>query len=134
MRRSCATADDAAERCAALFFARRTESPCGELGDINMQKKALLGRAVVLIIAAAVIGMPAQAQRMEDCREHAFRAEEHLNHMLHRFGPRSDAARDARFDLEAIRQVCFRRDYAGRGGWRVEHDRTWHGDQRGPHH
>lgn len=93
-----------------------------------MRMRTLLGyasmAALLALGSAAVTSVPAQAQRWEDCRERIHHAEDRLDRAIYRFGRHSDAARDARHDLERIRDWCMNhnRDRWDRG-WRDRHDR-----------
>ena len=87
-----------------------------------MRVKALLGGvgfAALLLTGSAVSIMPAQAQRWEDCRDQIRHAEYRLDRAIERWGRHSDAARDARHDLERIRDWCYSHH---RDRW----DRDWH--------
>lgn len=78
-----------------------------------------VGFAALLMTSTVVTIAPAQAQRWEDCRERIDHAERHLDRMIERFGRHSDAARDARHDLERTRDWCYRNH---RSDW-DRHDR-----------
>lgn len=88
-----------------------------------MRMRALIGRmsfAALLVFGSFVVTCaPVQAQRWEDCRERIDRAQERLDRAIYRFGRHSDAARDARYDLERTREWCWRHN---RDRW----DRGWH--------
>ena len=76
-----------------------------------MRAKALLGgvAAVLVVMGGSVVGsVPAQAQRWEDCHDRIEHAQRHLDHMIDRYGFRSEAAREARHKLEDIRDWCYR--------------------------
>lgn len=99
-----------------------------------MRMKALLG-GVGLAALLLMGSMPAQAQPWGgggDCRYRIERAEARLDRVIDRFGRHSDAARDARHDLENARDWCRRgRDH----GWFDRHDFHEHGDgDRGDRH
>jgi len=72
-----------------------------------MRMKALLGgagiAALLLMGSAVTTGTPARAQRWEDCRARIDHAQARLDHAIDRWGRHSDAARNARHDLERIR-------------------------------
>ena len=80
-----------------------------------------VGFAALLVTSTIVMTAPVQAQRYEDCREAIRHAERHLDRMIERFGRRSDAAREARHDLERTRDHCSRDRHDGppppRDGW-----------------
>jgi len=75
-----------------------------------MRLKMFLGAvAALLIVGGSVVGsVPAQAQRWEDCHDRIDHAQRHLDHMIDRYGYRSDAAREARRELEDTRDWCYR--------------------------
>jgi hypothetical protein len=99
-----------------------------------MQMKTFLGRASIAALfmlgSFAVTSVPVQAQRWEDCRERIDHAQNRLDRAIDRFGRHSDAAREARHDLERTRDWCWshnrdRWDRDWRDGGR-HHDRGWH--------
>ena len=92
-----------------------------------MKFAALLGTvgfAALLMTSTIATTAPAEAQRYEDCRERIHHAERHLDRMIERFGRHSDAAREARHDLERTRDWCHRNHRSDwdrgdrRDGWR----------------
>lgn len=94
-----------------------------------MRVKALLGglglAALLLMGSTVVSSTPAQAQRWEDCRDRIDHAQGRLDRAIDRFGRGSYQAREARRDLERIRDWCYshNRDRWDRD-WRDHHD--WH--------
>ncbi len=75
-----------------------------------MRMKALFGGAgfAALLLLGSI---PAQAQHYGgDCRDRIVRAERHLDRAIERFGRHSDRAREARRDLEDVRDRCRHRD------------------------
>jgi hypothetical protein len=74
-----------------------------------MRVKTLLGGLAALLILGGpvVVSVPAQAQRWEDCHDRIDHAQRHLDHMIDRFGYRSEAAREARHELEDTRDWCY---------------------------
>lgn len=86
-----------------------------------MRMKALLGGvgfAALMLLGSAA---PAQAQpwdRGGGCYERIQHAERRLDRAIERFGRHSDAAREARRDLEDARDRCRHRDH----DWGGHHD------------
>ncbi len=102
-----------------------------------MRMKALLGGVGVAAALLLLGSQPVFAERWENCRYRIERAEARLDRAIDRFGRYSDAARDARHDLENARDWCRRsRDH----GWfdlHVYHehgDRDWHDRDRRDRH
>ena len=95
-----------------------------------MRIKALLGGvgfAALLLLGS----VPAQAQYYGggDCRDRIVRAERHLDRAIERHGHHSDRAREARRDLDDVRDRCRRyrerdRDHY-RDHYRDRHDRRY---------
>ena len=88
-----------------------------------MRMKALLGGvgfAALLLLGSAA---PALAQPWDGggCYERIQHAERHLDRVIERFGSHSEAARDARRELEFARDRCRHRDH----DWGDHHDH-WH--------
>ena len=78
-----------------------------------MRMKALLGGAgfAALLLLGSV---PVTAQPWGgggDCRDRIAHAERHLDRTIERFGRHSDAAREARRDLEDVRDRCRHHDH-----------------------
>ena len=96
-----------------------------------MRIGALLGgvgvAALLLMGSTVVTSQPAQAQRWEDCRDRIDHAQRHLDRTIERFGRHSDAARDARHDLERTRDWC-QRNHRDRWDSGDRGDRRDHGD------
>jgi len=88
-----------------------------------------VGFAALLVTSTIATVAPAEAQRWEDCRERIHHAERHLDRMIERFGRRSEAARDARHDLERTRDWCYRNH---RSDW--DRGRDHDGPPPPPHH
>jgi len=90
-----------------------------------MRVKALLvsvGVVAFLVMSGSIaVSPPAQAQRWEDCRERIRDAQWRLDRAVERWGWHSQAARDARHDLERIRDWCYAHN---RDRW----DPSWHHD------
>ena len=89
-----------------------------------MRVKALLGGAgcaALLLFASAPV--TAQPYGGGDCRDRIERAERHLDRAIDRFGRHSEAARDARHDLENVRDWCRHRHDRYDGHDRDRHDR-----------
>ncbi len=70
-----------------------------------------LGFAALLLSAGVTTTLPAAAQRYESCYDRIRHAERHLGRMVHRFGRHSREARQARRDLENVRDYCRRHDH-----------------------
>jgi len=79
-----------------------------------MRMKALLGGAgFAALFLLCSVPTTAQPWGGGDCRDRIERAERHLDRTIERWGRHSDAARDARHDLESIRDRCRHRDHDG---------------------
>ena len=90
-----------------------------------MRMKALLGGAgFAALFLLCSVPVTAQPWGGGDCRDRIERAERHLDHAIDRYGRHSDAARDARHDLEDVRDWCRHHDH----DWFDRHEYHEHGD------
>ena len=93
----------------------------------HMKMKYLFGGTGIVAALLILGSAPAFAQPYGggDCRDRIERAERHLDHAIDRFGRHSDAARDARHDLENVRDWCR---HSHDHGWFDRHEYHEHGD------